>query len=217
MYQPPAFRETDTPVMHAFIEAHPLGLVIEAGGDPGLVQADLIPLLLYSGEGAYGTLRGHVARGNSLSQPGFGDPVARQALVVFQGPNHYITPSWYEQKAIDGRVVPTWSYAMVQARGSIRIIEDAAWLHAHVSALTERHERGRVSPWAVSDAPDAYVAGQLKGIVGIEIVIDRLEGKFKASQNRPPVDRAGVAEGLLSEPGPHAAAMRELVKQRGGI
>jgi transcriptional regulator len=217
MYQPPAFRETDKHAMQAFVEAHPLGLVIEAGSDPHMVQANLIPLLLYPGEGALGTLRGHVARGNSLSGSPLEGPLDRPALVVFQGPQHYITPSWYEQKAIDGKVVPTWNYAMVQARGQIEIIEDPAWLHAHVSALTGRHENGRVSPWAVSDAPDAFIAGQLKGIVGLQIVIDRLEGKFKASQNRTAADRAGVAEGLLGEGSQHALAMRDLVKARGGV
>ena len=212
MYQPPHFREDDLSVQHALIRAHPLGLLVTLGSE-GL-EANPIPFVLDASASALGTLKAHLSRANAQWRNFDPD---QEALVVFQGPETYITPSWYEQKAIDGRVVPTWSYAMVQARGSIRIIEDAAWLHAHVSALTERHERGRASPWAVSDAPDAYVAGQLKGIVGIEIVIDRLEGKFKASQSRPPVDRAGVAEGLLSEPGPHAAAMRELVKQRGGI
>lgn len=217
MYQPPAFRETDKLAMQAFIAAHPLGLVIEAGSDPSRVEANLIPLLLYPDEGAFGTLRGHVARGNSLSGAGLVDRQHRPVLVVFQGPQHYNTPSWYAQKAIDGKVVPTWNYAMVQARGRIEIFEDPAWLHAHVSALTEHHERARVSPWAVSDAPDAYIASQLKGIVGLQIEIEGLEGKFKASQNRPAADRAGVAAGLMTETDPHAPAMRELVKSRGGV
>ena len=137
--------------------------------------------------------------------------------MVFQGTEHYITPSWYPQKAVDGKVVPTWNYAIVQARGSARIIEDAAWLHANVSALTDQHEGSRQKPWAVSDAPDAFIASQLKGIVGIEIEIAGIDAKFKASQNRPEFDRVGVAHGLASETDAEAQAMRELVKARGGI
>lgn len=211
MYQPPAFRETDVPTQHAFIAAHPLGLLISGG--EGLL-ANPIPFVLYPEEGPFGTLRCHLSRGNVQWQA---FQQAADALVVFQGTDHYITPSWYPQKAVDGKVVPTWNYAMVQARGSARVIEDAAWLHANVSALTDLHEGHRVKPWAVSDAPDAFIAGQLKGIVGIEIVITALEGKFKASQNRAEADRAGVAEGLAAETDAAAPAMRELVKARGGV
>jgi transcriptional regulator len=211
MYQPPAFRETDIPTQQAFIAAHPFGLLI-SGGDG--VLANPIPFLIYPDEGPFGTLRCHLSRANpqwqALQQ-------APEALVVFQGTEHYVTPSWYPQKAIDGKVVPTWNYAMVQARGTARIVEDAAWLHANVSALTEQHEGRRAKPWAVSDAPDAFIASQIKGIVGIEIAISALAGKFKASQNRAPADRAGVAEGLLGETDAEAAAMRELVKARGGV
>lgn len=211
MYQPPAFRETEVPTQQAFIAAHPLGLLI-SGGD-GLL-ANPIPFVLYPDEGAFGTLRCHLSRANpqwqALQQ-------APEALVVFQGTEHYITPSWYPQKAVDGKVVPTWNYAMVQARGAARIVEDAAWLHANVSALTNQHEGHRAKPWAVSDAPDAFIASQLKGIVGIEIAIVNLAGKFKASQNRAPADRAGVAKGLLGETDAEAPAMRELVKARGGV
>lgn len=212
MYQPPAFRETDIPTQQAFIAAHPLGLLISSG-EAG-VLANPIPFLLYPDEGPFGTLRCHMSRANSQWQ------ALRQhadALVVFQGTEHYVTPSWYPQKAIDHKVVPTWNYAIVQARGPARIIDDAAWLHANVSALTAQHEGHRPQPWAVSDAPDAFIAGQLKGIVGIEIEITGLEGKFKVSQNRPAHDRAGVAEGLLGETDAEAAAMRELVKVRGGV
>lgn len=211
MYQPPAFRETDLATQQAFIAAHPLGLLI-SGGD-GLL-ANPIPFLLYDGEGPFGTLRCHLSRANPQWQ------ALRQvpdALVVFQGTEHYITPSWYPQKALDGKVVPTWNYAVVQARGAARIIEDAAWLLANVSALTDQHEGRRPKPWAVSDAPEAFIASQLKGIVGIEIEISALEAKFKASQNRSEPDRAGVATGLAAEADPEAPAMRDLVKARGGV
>jgi transcriptional regulator len=213
MYQPPAFRETDKHVLHAFIAAHPLGLLTSSNG--AALVADQIPFLLYPEEGAFGTLRAHLARANP--QWLMLDDPATLHLVVFSGVNHYVSPSWYPQKAVDGKVVPTWNYAVVQAKGHLTIHQDPAWLHAHVSALTDRHESGRTSPWAVSDAPDAFVASQLKGIVGIEIAIDILEGKLKASQNRAEADRTGVAEGLSAETDAAAPAMRELVKARGGI
>jgi transcriptional regulator len=211
MYQPPAFRETDLATQQAFIAAHPLGLLI-SGGTAGLI-ANPIPFILYP-EGERGVLRAHLAKANpqwkALTE-------TADALVVFQGAEHYITPSWYPQKAVDGKVVPTWNYAVVQARGMARIVEDASWLLANVSALTDQQEGRRTKPWAVSDAPDTFIASQLKGIVGIEIAIASLEAKFKASQNRAETDRAGVAAGLESEADPHAGAMRELVKQRGGV
>ena len=211
MYQPPAFRETDLETQHAFIAAHPLGLLISGG--EGLL-ANPIPFLLYREEGALGTLRCHMSRANPQWQALRRNP---EVLVVFQGTEHYITPSWYPQKAVDGKVVPTWNYAIVQVRGAARIIDDAAWLHANVSALTDQHEGSRQKPWAVSDAPDAFIASQLKGIVGIEIEIAGLDAKFKASQNRPEPDRVGVAHGLAAETDAEAPAMRELVKARGGI
>jgi len=211
MYQPPAFRETDLETQQAFIAAHPLGLLISSG--EGLL-ANPIPFLLYREEGSLGTLRCHMSRANPQWKALLAAP---EVLVVFQGTEHYITPSWYPQKAVDGKVVPTWNYAIVQTRGAARIIDDAAWLHANVSALTNQHEGSRQKPWAVSDAPDAFIAGQLKGIVGIEIEVTRIDAKFKASQNRPELDRVGVAHGLASESDAEAPAMRELVKARGGI
>lgn len=212
MYQPPAFRETDLPTQHAFIAAHPLGLLI-SGGAAGLL-ANPIPFVLYPDEGPFGTLRCHLSRGNGQWQVLREAP---EALVVFQGTEHYITPSWYPQKAMDGKVVPTWNYAVVQARGAARIVEDTAWLLANVSALTDRHEGRRQKPWAVSDAPEPFIAGQLKGIVGIEIEIATIDAKFKASQNRAELDRVGVAHGLASESDAEAPAMREMVKARGGV
>lgn len=212
MYQPPAFRETDLATQQAFIAAHPLGLLI-SGGAAGLL-ANPIPFILYPEDGVHGTLRAHLSRGN----PQWKElATAPDVLIVFQGAEHYITPSWYAQKAVDGKVVPTWNYAVVQARGSARIVEDAAWLLANVSALTDQHEGRRSKPWSVADAPDSFVAAQLKGIVGIEIAITSLEGKFKASQNRPEADRHGVVEGLGAETSSDAVAMRELVKARGGV
>jgi transcriptional regulator len=211
MYQPPHFREESLAVQHALMRAHPLGLLISQG--PAGILANPIPFLVYD-DGAKGTLRCHLSRANPQWQALADEP---DALVVFQGADHYITPSWYPQKAIDHKVVPTWNYAIVQARGRARIVEDSAWLLANVAALSDAHEGRRQKPWSVAEAPEAFVASQLKGIVGVEIVIEAIEGKFKASQNRPVADRAGVAEGLAGETGPQAPAMRDMVKARGGV
>ncbi len=211
MYQVPQFREESLAVQHALIRDNPLGLLI-SGGSAG-VLANPIPFLLYE-EGDKGTLRCHLSRGNPQWQALRENA---EALVVFQGIDHYITPSWYPQKAIDHKVVPTWNYAMVQARGRARIIDDPNWLLANVSALADAHEGKRQQPWSVADAPDNFIASLLKGIVGVEIVIESLAGKFKASQNRPVADRIGVADGLAVEGDAQALAMRELVKARGGV
>lgn len=210
MYQPPAFRENDLPTLHAFIGAHPLGLLISAS--PSGMLANPIPFLVYADEGDKGVLRCHLSRANGQWQA-LRD--AAEALVVFQGTDGYVTPSWYPAKAEHGKVVPTWNYAMVQVRGSAKVFEDAAWLHANVSALSDSHETGRQKPWAVTDAPDDYIAAQLRGIVGVEIAIASIEGKFKFSQNRPEADRRGVAAGLADEPG--AQAHRAMVKARGDV
>ena len=212
MYQPPHFGDADLATQHDLIRAHPLGLLISTGPD-GIV-ANPIPFLVYADEGAFGTLRCHLSRANPQWQTLAERP---GALVVFQGVERYITPSWYETKAATGKAVPTWNYAIVQARGEARLFHDPAWLHAHVSALSQTHEANRPAPWAVTDAPENFVAGQLKGIVGIEIEIAAIEGKFKASQNRPEVDRKGVVDGLSADGDPASLAMAELVRTRNGL
>ena len=210
MYQPPHFSETDIAVLHAHIRANPLGLMISAGPDG--ILANPVPFLLYD-EGEQGVLRAHVARANAQWQALRDSPAV---LVAFQGVDRYITPSWYAQKEIDHKVVPTWNYAIVEARGTARIVDDAGWLLAQVTALTESQEGGRARAWAVADAPAAFVASQLKGIVGVEIPIAAIAGKFKASQNRPPADRAGVVAGLTEDGDAAALAMREMIRSRGG-
>lgn len=211
MYQPPLFKEERLDVLHGLIRAHPFGLIISVGAD-GEPVANAIPLLLDAEGGEKGTLRGHLARANPqwklLAE-------TRKALIVFQGPYSYVTPSWYESKKEHGKVVPTWNYVIVQVRGAVRIHEDAEWLRDHVGALSDAHEQGRAEPWAVSDAPDSFIAGQLKGIVGFEIEIAAIEGKWKVSQNRPVPDRVGVAAGLSADDG--NAAMVQLVKEYGGV
>lgn len=210
MYQPPHFREPDLAAMHALIRARPLGLLV-SGGEGGLL-ANPVPFTLDETSGERGTLRTHLSRANGqwralASAPG--------VLVVFQGVDGYVTPSWYETKRETGRVVPTWNYAIVQARGPARVIEDAAWLRTQVEALTAVHESPRATPWAVDDAPPDFVAAQLRGIVGIEIEIAAIEGKWKVSQNRPEADRRGVAEGFAAEAGD--AEMTALVRSYGGL
>ncbi len=206
MYRPPAFREDRREVLHALIEAHRLGTLVTHGPD-GL-KANLVPFSLDRTRGPQGMLKAHLARANDQ----FADLAAGgEAMVIFQGPESYITPSWYPSKHEHGKVVPTWNYVSVEAHGRPVVVDDPAWLMAQIAELTAAEEAERPAPWAVSDAPDAYVASQLKGIFGIEIEIARIEGKWKTSQNRPEPDRAGVAEGLASE---GEEAMAELVARR---
>lgn len=208
MYQPPHFREDDLGVQHALIRAHPLGLLITAG-EEGIV-ANPVPFLLDEAGGEKGILRAHVARANAQWRAIGGGAAA---LVVFQGAEAYVTPSWYRTKAETGKVVPTWNYAIVQARGEARIVEDPAWLRAQIDALTAQQEGKRPEPWHVGDAPEPFIAAQLKGIVGVEIEISAIEGKWKVSQNRSEADREGVARGFSEEaPNPE---MLELVKTYG--
>jgi transcriptional regulator len=191
MYQPLPHRQEQLEAQHALIRGHPLGLLISHGAD-GL-QANSIPFLIDPRASRFGTLQAHMARANgqwrALS-------AASDVLVVFQGADHYITPGWYETKRETGKVVPTWNYVMVQARGRPRVIEDSTWLRAQIEALTKRHESARPAPWAVGDAPEAFIDMQIKAIVGVEIEITDIAGKWKVSQNRPVADRAGVVAGL---------------------
>ena len=210
MYLPAHFHESRTEVMHELIRGHPFAMLVTLDAS-GLV-ADHIPMELDAAAGPLGTLRGHVARANPVwkaHRPNV------DAMAVFQGPACYITPSHYATKAATGKVVPTWNYATVHAHGPLRAIEDAAWLRGLVERLTDRHEASTGAvPWHVSDAPEAYIETLLRAIVGIELPIARLEGKWKVSQNRPAEDRAGVVAGLAG--GDTAErAMSELVRERG--
>ena len=215
MYQPPHFVETRLDVLHALIRAHPLGLLISADSEGPV--ADPLPFLLDSDVAPHGRLRAHLARANPQWRRIAQNPEA-PVLVVFQGADSYVTPSWYETKRETGKVVPTWNYAIVQVRGRPRVIEDSVWLARQISALTEKHEADREEPWHVTDAPDAFIASQLKGIVGLEIDIAEISGKWKVSQNRPVGDRIGVAEGL-DDVGDSAAKqeMARLVRSYGGL
>ena len=207
MYRPPAFREDRPEFLHAAIRAHPLATLVTHGAS-GL-SANLVPFTLATRPGAPDMLRAHLARGNpQLAELRQG----AEALVIFQGPQAYVSPSWYPSKQEHGKVVPTWNYIVVQAWGRPRVIDDAEWLLAQIGDLTTEQEAARPAPWAVEDAPADFVAGQLKGIAGVEIPVDRIAGKWKASQNQSAANRAGVVTGLTEEnpASPMAAAMNDL-------
>ena len=194
MYRPPLFREDRLDVLHTAISHHPLATLVTAGAN-GLM-ANHIPFLINPAGSANGVLRAHLARANDQLVD---LRAGAEALVIFQGPETYITPSWYASKAEHGKVVPTWNYVMVQARGRLQVHEDAPWLLSLVTRLTQRHEAALPRPWAVADAPADFIDGMLRAIVGIEIPLDALIGKWKVSQNRSTADREGVAAGLREQ------------------
>jgi transcriptional regulator len=201
MYLPKHFEQHDHAQLGALMLARPLATLITS--TPDGPSADLIPLEFIADEGEHGTLRGHVARANPLWQR-----AGTTALAVFTGPEAYISPGWYASKKEHGKVVPTWNYTMVQARGVLRAVEDAAWLHALVNRLTDHHEATQAKPWHVSDAPDDYVQQMLRAIVGIQIPLTSLIGKWKVSQNRGAADRDGTAQGLAAQHAEMSALVR---------
>lgn len=207
MYLPTAFREDRLETLHALIRNHPLGTLITAAA--GGLLANLVPFIVIDG-GEKGILRAHVARANDQVEA---LRSGAETLVVFQGPQSYITPSWYAAKAEHGRVVPTWNYVVVQARGTPRLIDDAAWIREQIGELTASQENRRAEPWKVSDAPEPFIMGQIGAIVGVEIPIASIEGKWKVSQNRSAADREGVIEGLRREQSNDE--MARLVAERG--
>jgi transcriptional regulator len=209
MYSPQQFEETRLSVLHDLISSHPFGtLVILAGNE---LSANHIPFLIHADGGDHGRLCGHVARANPMWKQFAG---GIEALAIFQGPESYITPSWYPSKHADAKAVPTWNYAVVHAYGKPRAIEDPDWLLKHVTQLTTVHEAGQALPWQVSDAPKDYTDHMISRIVGIEITISRLQGKWKVGQNRKLADRLGVAAGLESQATDRSRAMAELVMER---
>ena len=194
MYNPASFQERETGKLHALMLDHPLGLLVSCGED-GL-QASPVPFLIYPDEGEFGVLRAHLARANPHWRSLSG---LNECLVVFQGPQGYVTPSWYASKHETHKVVPTWNYTIVQAWGTPVIMDDTDWLRSQLRDLTARQEQRRPVPWSMEEAPEDFIATQMKAIVGIEIPVRRLEGKFKMSQNRSAADQAGVLKGI-SEP-----------------
>ena len=199
MYIPASFRQDDVPTLHELIRERPLGTLVSLS-EEGLV-ASIIPFLLYPDEGPFGCLRAHVARANlhwrSLLS-------AADCLVIFHGEQGYITPSWYPTKQITHKVVPTWNYIAVQIKGRAQVIHDGQWLHRQLSDVTAAMENRRLQPWTIEEAPADFIGAQKQAIVGLEIPISEIEGKWKMSQNRSDADREGVVRGLSSEDDPHA-------------
>ena len=205
VYLPPAFTETRTEVLIEHIERHDFGLLVSHGKE-GLIASQL-PFLLERRDGVL-YLQSHLARAN----PQLADlDGASEALAIFAGPHAYVSPSWYQP----GPAVPTWNYATVHAYGAARTIADPGWLRDFVRRLTERHEaREPAPPWRMADLPEAYIASMLTGIVGVEIAVSRLDGKFKLSQNRPAADRPRVVAALEAREEADSRAVAELMRER---
>lgn len=205
MYLPAHFEENRVEVLHALMGEHPFATLLTQGA--GELEANHLPLHLDPEAGPFGVLQGHVARAN----PVWKHAADGEVLVVFHGPQAYITPSWYETKREHGKAVPTWNYVVVHARGRLRAIDDPAWLRAQLEALVDRHEGPLPEPWHIADAPPDYIEKMLKAIVGIEIVISEVTGKWKTSQNQPPANREGVVAGLRQQGTDDTLSMAELV------
>ena len=205
MYLPSHFQQADPAQAHALMREHPLAWIVTqpAGG----LTADPIPLELDAGAGPHGTLRGHVARANPLWRAD-----GTTVLALFQGPQAYVSPGYYPSKAATHKAVPTWNYAVVEARGTLRAVEEAPWLRALVGRLTDHHEAAQSPPWSLGDAPPDYIDQMLRAIVGIEIPIEQLLGKWKLSQNRSLEDRMGVAGGLEADGRPSARQTAAMVR-----
>ncbi|MBN9446315.1 MAG: FMN-binding negative transcriptional regulator [Bosea sp.] len=209
MYTPPAFREDDTAALHALMRAARLCNFVTATAEGPM--ATPLPLFLDESEGPFGTLYGHIARPN----PQWQVPVLGETMAIFMGPDAYVTPSWYAAKREHGKVVPTWNYIAVQASGPVEFFEDPERLRAAVTRLTNLYERPRIEAWAVSDAPESFIAAQLRGIVGLRMPITRLVGKRKMSQNRSAEDRSGVVAGLRQGERASDHVVAELVAEGG--
>lgn len=198
LYNPPAFRETDLGALQAQIAASGLTTLVSVGAQGPIVSN--LPIVFDASAGPYGVIAGHLARGNPQWRE---SDLSIPAIAIFMGADAYVSPGWYPSKQEHGKVVPTWNYSMIVARGRLEIFEDAETLRAQVETLTKRFEARFDKPWQVSDAPEDYVARQIKGIVGIRLHVESLEGKAKLNQNKTAADQEGVAAGL--SPSPRAA------------
>ena len=191
MYIPKQFEETNIDVLHRLIQAKPLATLVTL--KDGMIEANHIPLVFTGSTSALGVLSGHVARANTIWKD---HPEDREVLAIFQGAESYITPSWYVSKAESGKVVPTWNYVSVHAKGRMRVIQEPEWMLTQLNALTDHNEARFAHPWSVSDAPSEFTEKLLVAIVGIQIEITDLKGKWKISQDKSQRDRAAVAAGL---------------------
>jgi transcriptional regulator len=209
MYIPRANEERRVPILHQLMKAEPLAALVTLSS-AGLF-ASHIPMVLEADDSELGILRGHVSRANQQWRD---LDSSVDALAIFSGPQHYITPSWYPGKLEDGKEVPTWNYVVVHAYGPLKVVEDRAWLMTHLEQLTAQSEAKATVPWKVSDAPADFIRSLLGGIVGFELPISRLEGKWKVSQNRTDEEKRGVIEGLAALNTPESLAMKKLVADR---
>lgn len=205
MYEPAHFRVDDRAALFEVIRAHPLAQLITAG--PGGLMSNPIPFVV-SGAPGQEKLRAHLARPNPQWQE---LKAGAEPLVVFQSVEHYVSPSWYATKAETHKVVPTWNYIVVQVRGAAKVDDSPDWLHGQIDQLTRQHEGTRAQPWSVNEAPEPFIEAQMRGIVGVEIEIREIAGKFKLSQNRKLEDQQGVVAGLASDGDAQAEAMRALI------
>lgn len=206
MYQTKQFEQTDTDAIHALLIARPLGSLVTLGPD-GL-SANPVPFELLTTAKPYGVLRGHVARSNPVWRELADDA---RALVIFQGADAYVSPTWYPSKKVHRKAVPTWNYVAAHTHGRARIVNDEQWLRAHLERMTQQHESTQAEPWSIDDAPAAYIDKMLTAIIGIEIQITRLEGKWKVSQNRPAEDREGVSRALRMQATTGALQMADCI------
>lgn len=217
MYIPRTNSEDRPEVLAAFMRAHPFATLVSVGPS-GELWATHLPVVVDPARGPHGVIEGHVARANPhhelVRTAAEQEAPPRESLVIFTGPDAYVTPTWYPGKAVDGRVVPTWNYIAVHAYGSLTLRDDAAWLRAHVTRLTTQSEAGRPDRWEVSDAPEDYVAGQLGAIVGFELQVTRIEGRWKMSQNRRSEDIDAVVKGLGASERPMDRAVAAIVDER---
>ena len=207
MYNPPHFKNDDVTAVHAAIRTRGFGSLVTVGAAG--MEVSHVPMLVEPAPAPYGTLIGHISKANPQWRTAKPEV---PALAMFLGPDAYITPAWYTTKQESGKVVPTWNYVAIHASGPLRFFHESEPLLALVTRLTDTHEAGRAEPWKVTDAPEDYVAGMLKGIVGFALTIAKLEGKFKMSQNRPAIDRAGVVEGLTRDGGEPNTDIARLVR-----
>jgi transcriptional regulator len=205
MYLPKHFAVDDQVLLAQLIQEYPLATLVGQLNDQ--LEINHLPFMLSADQKK---LHGHIARMNPLMK--IAQSPSSTVTAIFHGPNAYVTPAWYPSKQESGKVVPTWNYAVVHAQGSIKLIEDAQWLRSHVAQMTDIHEPSYQSNWKLDDAPEEYVQTMLKAIVGIEIDIQSLLGKFKLSQNRPPQDYAAVVTELERSPQEMLQAMREYMK-----
>ena len=210
MYNPPWFREDDLDLIRGEIKRNGFGTLVTVASSGGPL-ASHVPMILDETRGQKGTLYGHVARGNLQWRD---TRTGSEALAIFLGPDAYITPRWYETKKENGKVVPTWDYVAIHVRGPITFFHDTTRIRDVVTRLTNKHESGASDPWEVSDAPRDYIESQLKSIVGFEVAVSRIDGKWKMSQNRPDADRMGVVRGLAERDEPQDAQVSQRVREQ---